>query len=174
MKEIMVKIVKCYPVAKRGQYRVVDTVVEEISTKKQYKVGVFLEEQDWSFSEGDIVVMTVKEGKPYKGVVQYSCNLNSISLSDTPKPSIKKAFDEEMKKVVKPKEKQKEKELIDEVTKEQDMWNKKERREHKRALTMHAFGLFVPRSNEDGTPLMDRWTAIRDMRDIMLEDLYND
>jgi hypothetical protein len=39
---------------------------------------------------------------------------------------------------------------------------------------MQAFGLFVPRTNEDGTTPMDRWMEVRDMRNIMLEDLYND
>jgi hypothetical protein len=85
-----------------------------------------------------------------------------------PKKSLLKEYDN----VVKPEEVIKEKELIKET--EQEMWANKERREHKRALTMQAFGLFVPRNNEDNTTPMDRWTAIRDMRDIMLEDLYND
>jgi hypothetical protein len=170
MKEIMVKIIKSYPVAERGSYRIVDVIVEEISTKKQYKVGVFIDEGEWSFENGDEVLMAIKQGKLYKGSPTYSSNVSSISKSGTQKESILSAYD----KIVKPKEVEKEKELIKEVIDEQKMWAAKERRDHKRALTMQAFGLFVPRSNEDETTPMDRWMEIRDMRDIMLTDLYND
>ena len=46
--------------------------------------------------------------------------------------------------------------------------------QNKRALTMQAFSLFPPRTNEDGTTPSDRWNKVREMRDIMLGDLYSD
>lgn len=59
------------------------------------------------------------------------------------------------------------------VETEKEMWANKERREHKRALTMQAFNLFPPVSSDDVRPAIDRWKEIKAMRDLMLEDLYN-
>ena len=84
-----------------------------------------------------------------------------------PKKSLLKAFDD----VVKPEEKKKEKELVEET--EQDMWDGKEKRGHKRAFMAILSGCFAPVTNE--TPEADmginRWTKLRDLADVMMNDL---
>ena len=51
-------------------------------------------------------------------------------------------------------------------------WAKKDRLDYKCRLTMQAFSLFPPMAREDNP--MDRWLEVKDMRNLMLDDLYAD
>jgi predicted RNA-binding Zn-ribbon protein involved in translation (DUF1610 family) len=131
--------------------------------------------QMMTLKEGFSEKINPKTGKAFGAYKVWRCDdkncknaefVHSDKVKKEPEaPSIKKLYNETVapSAQIKPKE-----------TSEQEMWAKKEKREHKRALTMQAFGLFPPRTNEDGTTPKDRWLAIKDMRDIMLTDLYCD
>ena len=130
---------------------------------------------------------TGKTGKPYQG---WFCTNKECEDPTTGKPHVEwvhsdKIFDKTEKKffgvkddVFQGTKSQEKPHTAPKSTTSNDMskeeWAKKEKRDHKRALTMQAFSLFPPMTDETEGMAMDRWLKVKDLRDIMLLDLYCD